>query len=66
MRVGDHWEARWQHSKRLTRYATRNAALASALSAAQDIWNGQRIPCEIRMSEDDDQWHPVATFGEPA
>ena len=44
-------------------HETRNAALASALSTAQDMWNGQRTPCEIRMCEDDGKWYDVATFG---
>jgi hypothetical protein len=35
-------------------HETRNAALASALSTAQDMWNGQRTPCECLTAM---SWH---------
>jgi hypothetical protein len=63
VRVVDHWEARWRNISIRSTHETRNAALASALSTAQDLWNGQRTPCEIRMCEDDGKWYDVATFG---
>lgn len=63
IQVGDHWEVRSTFKLARTTHPGRQQALACAIAEAEALWDEQHVACMVRISDDDDRWHTVRTFG---
>ncbi|MCM2337814.1 MAG: hypothetical protein NDI59_03820 [Lysobacter sp.] len=64
IQIGDQWSVACSYrDDPTTIHPDRTAALRHAQDRARCRWDEQRVASEVRITEDDGAWHPVASFG---
>jgi hypothetical protein len=51
-------------SLQVSSHPDRESALLAAEAAAQAMWKGERVATNVRINEDDDDWHTTVEFGD--
>ena len=63
-RVGGHWEVRCRADPQQGDFADRGEAIAAARRAAEALWKGRQVACEVMVDDEDGRWHTVAAYGD--
>jgi hypothetical protein len=65
IRIGDEWAVSCSlRSLQVSSHPDRESALLAAEAAAQAMWEGERVATNVRINEDDDDWHTTVEFGD--
>ena len=65
IRIGDEWAASCSlRSLPVSSHPDRESALLAAEAAARTMWEGERVATNVRINEDDDDWHTTVEFGD--